>query len=161
MIPVDVVGIRLEAQNQPVLILKDVPGGRLLPLWIGAPEATAISIELDGISPARPLTHDLLAATITHLGDELTSVSISELVDGVFYALLHFRDGDPLSARPSDAVALAIRCGVPVLVAAEVMDAAALDIVDEGDSQDTDDDRTREFIDEFRAFLDEINPEDF
>lgn len=160
MIPVEVVGIRLEAQNQPVLILKDVAGSRLLPLWIGAPEATAISIELDGISPSRPLTHDLLANLIEHLDDELVSVCISELADGVFYAILQFRDHEPMSARPSDAVALAIRAGVPVLVNPEVMEEAALDVADDDDNVDNED-KTQEFIDEFRAFLEDINPEDF
>lgn len=156
MIPVEVVGIRLEAQNQPVLLLRDPAGSRMLPLWIGAPEATAISIELDGIEPSRPLTHDLLASVITHLGAHLESVSISELSDGVFYALLNFADQAPISARPSDAVALAIRCGVPVLVSPDVMDAAALDVAQEEDPADEED-----FIDEFKAFLDGINPEDF
>lgn len=161
MIPVEVVGIRLETQNQPVLILRDASTSRVLPLWIGTPEATAISIELDGIAPTRPLTHDLLLNVIEHLGSRLESVAISELADGVFYALLNFDNREPLSARPSDAVALAIRCGVPVMVAPEVMDAAGMDVVDDDDDEDSQDVLSSEVIDEFKAFLEGINPEDF
>ena len=158
MIPVEVVGVRLEASNQPVLVLHDVAGSRFLPLWIGAPEATAITIELEGYTPERPLTHDLLVTLIEHLGDKVTSVAITELADGVFHAVINFANHEPISARPSDAVALAIRCAVPVLVAPEVMNEAGR----EADmSQAADDEDATEFIEEFRAFLEGINPEDF
>ena len=157
MIEVEVAGIRLEMpSNQPVLILRDEASMRYLPLWIGTAEATAISLALEGVTPPRPLTHDLLADVIEHLDAQLSSVSISDLADGVFYAILSFADHDPISARPSDAVALAVRCGVPVLVNPEVMDAAGVDISETGDEAHDSDE-----LEKFREFLDSINPEDF
>lgn len=156
MIQVEVDGIRLELpSNQPVLILRDPATDRYLPLWIGASEATAISIALEGVSAPRPLTHDLMVTMIEHLDDDLESVTITDLTDGVFYAILSFRDHEPLPARPSDAVALAVRCGVPVFVNAAVMEAAGVD----GGGEDGVDEQ--EEVERFRAFLDEINPEDF
>lgn len=148
-------GIRLELpSNQPVLILRDPRSGRYLPLWIGASEATAISIALEGVAAPRPLTHDLMVSLIDHLGDALESVTVNDLSDGVFYAQLNLRDHEPLSARPSDAVALAVRCEVPVFVSAEVMSAAGVEAPQEGVDE-------QEEVERFRAFLEDINPEDF
>ena len=126
---VDVVGVRLELpSNQPVLILRDQQATRYLPLWIGTAEATAISLALEGVESPRPLTHDLLANVIGQLGGQVTSVTVSELVEGTFYATIYFLNHDSISARPSDAVALAIRNQVPVFVAQEVMDFAGMDL---------------------------------
>ncbi len=158
MVQVEVVGVQYELPaNQPVLILKDEDSSRYLPLWIGNSEANAIAISLEGVVPSRPLTHDLLADIIESLGEQLISVTISELIDGVFFAKLDFTNADALSARPSDAVALAIRVGVPVFVADEVMDEAALDMPDEDEEFAEESDE----VEAFRAFLEEINPEDF
>ena len=157
MITVVVSGIRLEVpSNQPVLILQDADNQRYLPLWIGPAEATAISIALDGIASPRPLTHDLLKNVIDGFGDKVISVSINELIDGTFYATINFAHQEAVSARPSDAVALALRCGVPVLVSREVMDEAAVAM-----ESDPDSDIEQDELDAFRAFLDDINPEDF
>lgn len=154
---VHVVGIQLEMPtNRPVLMLRDPMSDKFLPLWIGTAEATAISLALDGVEPDRPLTHDLLANTITELGHELLSVSIVSLIDDVFYAQLNLENGVDISARPSDAVALAIRIGVPIYVADEVIDEAGVDIEETSEPADENDD-----LAEFRAFLDEVNPEDF
>lgn len=158
MIQVEVVGVQYELPaNQPVLILKDEDSSRYLPLWIGNSEANAITVSLEGVVPNRPLTHDLLADIIETLGEQLVSVTISELVDGVFFAKLEFSNTESLSARPSDAIALAIRVGVPVYVADEVMDAAALDMPDDDEDFAEESDE----VEAFRAFLEEINPEDF
>lgn len=157
MIEVEVVGIRLELPaNQPVLVLRDLDGLRYLPLWIGNSEATAISLALDGVAPPRPLTHDLIVDVIDHLDDAVLSASITELVDGVYYAQIEFANHGVVTARPSDAVAIAIRCDVPIFVSAEVLDEAGMDVVNEDEPEDTD-----EELEKFRAFLDEINPEDF
>ena len=160
---VDVVGVRLELpSNQPVLILRDQLAARYLPLLIGTAEATAISLALDGVIPARPLTHDLLASTITQLGGQVTSVTISELIEGTFYATINFLNHDSISARPSDAVALAVRDDVPVFVAQDVMDFAGMDLADDDElSAESGDDLSEAELDEFRAFLDDIQPEDF
>jgi len=158
MVQVEVVGVQYELPaNQPILILKDEDSSRYLPLWIGNSEANAIAISLEGVVPTRPLTHDLLADVIETLGEQLVSVTISELIDGVFYAKLDFTNSDALSARPSDAVALAVRVGVPVYVADDVMNEAALDMPDDDDEFAGESDE----VEAFRAFLDEINPEDF
>lgn len=158
MITVQVAGIRLEVPtNQPVLILRDEEHHRYLPLWIGPAEATAISIALDGIKSPRPLTHDLLKSVVENFSDKVTSVSINELIDGTFYATINFAHHESVSARPSDAVALALRCGVEVLVAADVLDEAALAI----DDEDQEPVATEDELEAFRAFLDDINPEDF
>lgn len=157
MIEVEVVGIRVELPaNQPVLVLRDLNGDRYLPLWIGNSEATAISLALDGVTPPRPLTHDLLVQVIDHLDDQVMSASITELIDGVYFAQIDFANHDAVSARPSDAVAVAIRCGVPIYVSQEVFDEAGMDIVDNEEFEDSE-----EEVEKFRAFLDEINPEDF
>jgi bifunctional DNase/RNase len=164
---VDVVGVRLELpSNQPVLILRDQQATRYLPLWIGTAEATAISLALEGVESPRPLTHDLLANVIDHLGGQVTSVTVSELVEGTFFATINFLNHDSISARPSDGVALAVRNGVPVFVAQDVMDFAGMDLaIDDdfapGDAGFGDTDMSQEELEKFRAFLDDIKPDDF
>jgi bifunctional DNase/RNase len=164
---VDVVGVRLELpSNQPVLILRDQQASRYLPLWIGTAEATAISLALEGVDSPRPLTHDLLSNVIEQLGGLVTSVAVNELVDGTFYATINFLNHDSISARPSDAVALAIRNGVPVFVEQEVMDFAGMDLAIDDDFEPgaagfADSDMSQEELDKFRAFLDDIQPDDF
>jgi len=164
---VDVVGVRLELpSNQPVLILRDQQASRYLPLWIGTAEATAISLALEGVDAPRPLTHDLLANVITSLGGQVSSVTVSELIEGTFFATINFLNHDSISARPSDAVALAIRNKVPVFVAQEVMDFAGMDLGIDADFETNesgfaDSDMSQEELDKFRAFLDDIQPDDF
>lgn len=156
MIEVEVVGIRLELPaNQPVLVLRDLDGSRYLPLWIGNSEATAISLALEGVNPPRPLTHDLLVDVIEHLDDQVLSTAITELIDGTYFAQIEFANHDAVGARPSDAVAVAIRCGVPIYVSQDVLDEAGMDVVGEDEIDES------EEVEKFRAFLDEINPEDF
>jgi bifunctional DNase/RNase len=106
------------------LILKEVNGNRRLPIIIGAFEAQSIAIEIEGIKPPRPLTHDLIKNILETLGAELNEITISELRDGTFFATLSF-DGQDIDARPSDAIALAVRFGVPIFVAEKVMKEAA------------------------------------
>jgi hypothetical protein len=106
------------------LILKEVQGNRRLPIIIGASEAQSIALEMEGIKPPRPLTHDLMKNIITTFGYELTDVIIDELRDGTFYAKLNF-DSQLVDSRPSDAIALAVRYGVQIYVASSVMDEAA------------------------------------
>jgi bifunctional DNase/RNase len=106
------------------LILKEVQGNRRLPIIIGASEAQSIALEMEGIKPPRPLTHDLMKNIITTFGYELTDIIIDELRDGTFYAKLNF-DSQLVDSRPSDAIALAVRYGVQIYVATSVMDEAA------------------------------------
>ena len=152
--------MRLDASNnQPVLILNDSTRPRYLPLWIGQPEALAIQLCLDDVEPPRPLTHDLAMTIISDLGGELTSVSITDFIDGVFYATLQFTNHDAISARPSDAIALALRASAPIFIADEVMDVAALPTDDLSDEED--EETAAAELEKFREFLDQIKPEDF
>ncbi len=148
----DVVGVRVEMpSNQPIVLLREVEGERYLPIWIGAVEATAIAFAQQGVVPARPLTHDLLRDVVSSLGHTLTEVRITELTDGVFFAVLAFEGGVEVSARPSDAIALALRTGTPIYGAETVLEAAGIAVPDEQEDE----------VEKFRAFLDEISPDDF
>jgi len=106
------------------LILREVNGNRRLPIIIGAAEAQSIALEMEGIKPPRPLTHDLMKNIITAFGAELSDIVIYELRDGTFYAKLNI-DNQLIDSRPSDAIALAVRYGVQIYVATNVMDEAA------------------------------------
>jgi uncharacterized protein len=106
------------------LILREVNGNRRLPIIIGASEAQSIALEMEGIKPPRPLTHDLMKNIITAFGAELTDIIIDDLRDGTFYAKLNL-DNQLIDSRPSDAIALAVRYGVQIYVASSVMDEAA------------------------------------
>jgi uncharacterized protein len=115
--------------NRHVVILKDTEGDRYLPIWIGAWEASAIAMRLQGLAAERPLTHDLFAAALDRLGVRVERVVISELTDETYHARIHLeRDGVQVEvdARPSDALALAVRAEVPIFAADEVLAQAAL-----------------------------------
>lgn len=145
-------GVRVEMpSNQPIVLLKETEGERYLPIWIGAVEATAIAFAQQGVVPTRPLTHDLLRDVLTGLGRTLDRVDITALRDGVFYAELRLSGGVSVSARPSDAIALALRTGSPVWCDPAVLEEAAIAIPDEQEDE----------VEKFREFLDSISPEDF
>jgi uncharacterized protein len=115
--------------NRHVVILKDTDGDRYLPIWIGAWEASAIAMRLQGLTAERPLTHDLFAAALERLGVRVTRVVISELADETYHARLHLeRDGVQVEvdSRPSDALALAVRAEVQIFADEEVLAQAAL-----------------------------------
>src|SRR5512146_2157610 len=116
------------------LILKEVNGNRRLPIIIGASEAQSIALEMEGIKPPRPLTHDLIKNIITTFGAELSDIIIDELREGTFYAKLNI-DSQLIDSRPSDAIALAVRYGVQIYVAASVMEEASFLPEEEEDEQ--------------------------
>jgi uncharacterized protein len=150
--PMRVVGVRVELpQNQPVVLLREEDGTRYLPIWIGAVEASAIAFQQQGIESARPLTHDLLRDVVHALGARLEAVHITELRDDIFYAELRLSGGVTVSARPSDAIALALRCDAEILGADAVLDAVGVEIPDDPEDE----------VERFREFLDQISPEDF
>jgi len=124
-IQVDILGLSTSPSSGGAyaLILKEVNGLRRLPIIIGAFEAQSIALEMEGIKPPRPLTHDLLKNVMDSLGASLNDVFINELKDGTFYARLSL-DSQEVDSRPSDAIALAVRYGVPIYVADKVMDEA-------------------------------------
>ena len=112
-----------------VVVLKALEEERYLPIWIGTCEAEAIAVRLEGVEIPRPLTHDLLVEILELLGADLLHVTINALVDGTFYAQLVVeteREELTIDARPSDALALAVRVGAPIYVAEAVMDEAAI-----------------------------------
>lgn len=147
-----VVGVRIEMPtNQPLVLLRESEGERYLPIWIGAVEATAIAFAQQGSSSARPLTHELMQAIVDGLGDELTAVHIVRVDDGVFFAELVFASGVRLDARPSDSIALALRCGAEIYCIEDVLDEAGI----------TSSRTEEEEVERFREFLDDVEPEDF
>ena len=149
---VEVVGVRVEMpSNQPIVLVREVDGDRYVPIWIGAVEATAIAYAQQGVTPPRPLTHDLLRDVLESVEVSLVQVEITSLEAGVFYAELVLGSGARVSARPSDAIALALRTGSPVLVADDVLEEAVVAIPDEEEDE----------VEKFREFLDQISPEDF
>jgi bifunctional DNase/RNase len=149
-----VVGVRVELQtNQPIVLLREVGGDRYLPIWIGAVEATAIAFAQQGVVPPRPLTHDLMRDVLDALGVKLNAVRITEMRDNVFYAELVFDRGPQVSARPSDAIALALRTGATIFGSEEVLEEAGVEMPGERDTEDE--------VEKFREFLDSISPEDF
>jgi bifunctional DNase/RNase len=125
-IQVDILGLSTSPASGGAyaLILKEVNGDRRLPIIIGAFEAQSIALEMEGIRPPRPLTHDLMKNLLDAVGVELAEINICELRDGTFYAKLIF-DNQEIDSRPSDAIALAVRTGVPIFVAEKVMQDAA------------------------------------
>ncbi len=143
MVQLELLGVRVELpSNTPVMLLQELEGRRRkLSIFIGGPEAAAIAFALDGVDPPRPLTHDLACTLVSELGSSLERVVITELRDTTFYADLHLADpgagsgsgDDPaggdadsrplvVSARPSDAVALAVRVGAPIFATEELLD---------------------------------------
>lgn len=154
----EVIGVRVEMpSNQPIVLLKEIDGSRFLPIWVGAVEATAIAFAQQGVEPPRPLTHDLMNNVLDLLDVTLTAVHMTEIKDGVFYATMLLRDSTgeqrTISARPSDAIALAVRSHSNILATQELLDEIGIEIPQgDGESQE---------VEKFREFLDQINPEDF
>lgn len=138
---VDVFGLtdRGMSQGAFALILKEVEGSRRMPIIIGVPEAQAIANELEGVRAQRPMTHDLLKDVIEALGAQLREVFIHSLREGTFYASLNFEfSGLEIDARPSDAIAIAVRCGVPIFVDESILDEASIDHVTNDASEESD-----------------------
>lgn len=131
MVEVKVFGLALDEDSQvPVLILKDLAEEKVLPIWIGAMEAMAISMALNDVAMPRPMTHDLLLGVIRQMGGEVRSVEIVDLRDGTYFAEIEVAEAEKtrrIDSRPSDAVALALRAKAPIRVAPQVLDKVAND----------------------------------
>ena len=127
----EVVGVRVEVpSNAPIVLLKEAHGGRYLPIWIGAVEATAIAFAQQGMISLRPLTHDLFRDVLEAVGIRLLSGRITPLVDGIFDGDLVLSNGSIVRSRPSDTIALAMRTGAPVLVSDEILAQVGRDLQD-------------------------------
>ena len=130
----------------PIVILKDKQGDRVLPIWVGVPEANAIALQIENIATPRPMTHDLLRNVITDLDGQVDRVVVSDLKDNTFYAIIHLTvrgERVAIDARPSDAIALALRTRSPILVEETVIDnAKTVDFT----SERTDNDRLQKWL---------------
>ena len=143
--------------KQPIVLLKTVDGNRFLPIWIGHPEAAAILMKLQGAQTPRPMTHDLLNDLLEQLEAKCERVSVTELRDNTFYASITISvNGSEIEidSRPSDAIALAVRCSAPIFAAEEVIDESSIEFEHEVEDQE-------EVVERFKEFLDEVSPEDF
>jgi bifunctional DNase/RNase len=159
MVEMELVAVRIELPgNTPVVLLRELDGqGRLLPIFIGQPEATAIAFAIDGVLTPRPMTHDLMKNMLDELHASVDRIVVTELAEGTFFAEIHVTaTGRPhrISSRPSDAIALALRVGCPIFAEDDVLAEAGL--VDEPD-----DEEPEEVVEKFREFIDSVNPDDF
>jgi bifunctional DNase/RNase len=160
MVEMELVGVRVELpSNAPIVLLRETDGDhRTLPIFIGGAEATAIAFALEGVDTPRPMTHDLLKNVIDQLGWHLERVVVTELRESTFYAELHLVGNGTrqvVSSRPSDAIALAARMGTTIFADESVLEEAAYPPDDESEEgQD-------EVVEQFREFIDSVNPEDF
>jgi bifunctional DNase/RNase len=165
MVEVRLTAVRVDLQSSnPVVLLEETEGAhRSLPIFVGAPEATAIAFALQGVELPRPMTHDLMTDVLETLGTRLERVVVTKLVESTFFAELQLRTGEQsrvISCRPSDAIALALRTHSPLYVADDLMDAEGLLIQPDDDDVD-EDESPEEIVGEFREFLDNVRPEDF
>ncbi|MDO5677393.1 MAG: bifunctional nuclease family protein [Propionibacteriaceae bacterium] len=151
MIGLEVLGIRLiSPEDPPVLLLQEQGGTRCLPVWIGAPEAAAIAVAIEGHVPERPMTHDLLATVLQLLEPAEGRVVIEGIDEGIYQATLHVGQFE-VDGRPSDLVAVAVRLGWPIECSRSLMDHIGVE-VDPAPSDE---------MEAFRAFLDKVTPDDF
>ena len=141
--------------NSPVVVLREVGGERTLPIWIGTNEANAIAMELQGMKPERPMTHDLLRHLISGLGGELRRVQITDLRDDTYFAELLILRGEEVvqvDARPSDSIALALRCNAPIFTTDTLLDRPTTPASAPDQTADPD---------ALRRYLEKLDPQDF
>ena len=160
-----------KASNTPVVILQELDGERVLPIWIGPGEASAIAMELAGMKFSRPLTHDLFTSMLQGLGTELQRVLITKVVDNTYHAeLILKRDGDMVSidARPNDNIAIALRAKTPIFAHDELLEQASIEIQPSELETDKDSDEAKPTkngkvidADQLKEHLKRLNPEDF
>jgi bifunctional DNase/RNase len=157
--PVSIHGLAMDPKNNsPILLLKEDGAQRALPVWIGMYEANAIATCLAGMESPRPMTHDLLYNTVTQAGFKVTRVVITELKDTTFFAIVYLNSasGDmELDARPSDAVALAVRSDAPIYVMEDILDRSAVDM------STIEKEAAASQKDEWLEMLENMDPEDY
>ena len=158
MVEVVVAKLGLDSStNSHVVILQEKGGNRLLPIWIGQPEAAAILMKLQGTTAPRPLTHDLLVNILSELEVEVVRVTVTELRENTFHASITVQQGDAeieIDSRSSDAIAVAVRAHAPIFAAEEVIEESAIEFDGEEASEE-------DIVDEFKRFLDRVSAEDF
>ena len=148
--------------KQPIVLLKTAMGNRFLPIWIGHPEAAAILAKLQDTETPRPMTHDLFSTALGELDASVVRISVVEMRDSTFFARVVLRRGDEeveLDARPSDAIALALRAKAPIYAADDVIAESAIQMEDEEAEAAQSD--PEQLVEDFKQFLDEVRPEEF
>lgn len=143
--------------KQPIVLLKTVSGNRFLPIWIGHAEAAAILAKLQGSESPRPMTHDLLTEIVGELHAQIARVTVTDLRDNTFYALITLRSEASeidIDSRPSDAIALAVRSNAPIFAADQLIEQSSIEF--EQDPEDAED-----MVSQFKEFLDNVSPDDF
>ena len=158
LVVVQVVGVRRHpAVEEIVVLLLDAESELVVPILIGPTEAGAIAAAQAGVVPPRPMTHDLLRDLLLAAGEQVVGVRITRLEEGVFHAEIELGNGRSVDARASDAIAVALRFGVPVRCSAEIVALAGVEVVVSDEPEgDPDED-----VERFREFLDQVTPEDF
>ncbi|MGI8710899.1 MAG: bifunctional nuclease family protein [Acidimicrobiales bacterium] len=164
MIEMELIGVRVEMpSSSPIALLRELGGShRVLPIFIGAPEATAIAFALEEVVTPRPMTHDLFREVLDDLGVSLEKITVTEIREGVFLAELELNGSDgthTVSSRPSDAIALAARTGSPIFATESVL--ADAGYLEEEPGDDADPAEREEVVEQFREFIDSVTPEDF
>jgi len=153
MVQVKVRGVALDQQMNPVVLLVDQGETLALPIWIGQAEATAIAMELQGVKPPRPMTHDLFRAVLGQFSIGLSRVVVTDVRDSTYFAEIHLTTNGTqvtVDSRPSDAIALALRAEVPIFVSEKVV-SQAIPLKKPLDTE----------VEEFRKFLETVKPSDF
>ena len=149
LIEMTIKGLMLDPiTNTPIVILKDKEGDRVLPIWVGLSEANAIALQIENVATPRPMTHDLLRNIITDLDGRVDRIVVSDLKENTFYAVVHLTvrgERVAVDARPSDAIALALRTRAPILVEETVIENAKT--VDFG-SERMDNDKVQKWLEQ-------------
>ena len=164
MIEMELVGVRVELSNSaPIVLLREAgEQGRLLPIFIGGPEATAIALAMDDVETPRPMTHDLFKSVLDALSVKVQRVVVTDIEDKTFFAELEFMGSEgpqrTVSSRPSDAIALAVRTGTPIFVEEQVLSKAGYTVPDDGQGDGVDEEQV---LEDFRDFIDSVDPSDF
>ncbi len=166
MIAMEVLGVQeVLPSDTPVVLLRETEGERMLPIFIGLPEAKSIGLAMTGQDPPRPMTHDLMASLLETFSVSVEQVVVTEIRERTFFAEVTLRGPvgiEVISARPSDAIALAVRTGAPVFAAEEVVGEAGFVPPPADDTTESSGETAAEVqVEEFRAFLDSVDPEDF
>ncbi|MFQ5894293.1 MAG: bifunctional nuclease family protein [Nitrospinota bacterium] len=166
MIEMKVKGLTLDPlTNMPIVILKDLEGKRALPIWVGIFEANAIALEMENVSTPRPMTHDLIKNIIVGMDAKVSRVVVSDLRDNTFYANIYLtfnRTEVEIDSRPSDAIALALRVGAPIFVAAKVIEEAkSIEIAEQAEKAEGQTQPGPDETEEWKKWLENLKPEDF
>jgi len=164
MVQVQVLGLAMDVTQDPtspVIMLKEVNGTSVLPIWVGPAEATAIAVQLESKEMSRPLTHDLLKTVIEGMGGEVVKVIVTDLQEDTFYARIFIKHQNELfsiDARPSDSVALALRTDSPIYVHKDV----SMDLdISQFQKMEIEDDKEESGASDIQEYLSNLEPEDF